>query len=198
MLYLTMIHKSANGLVLLVVVAILVSRCSRPEEKLASRDYRQLGDSISLATQQALMKELTRALERGGAAYAVDFCHERATPLTDSVALLYNCTIQRLALRNRNPSNALTAADRNVYDEFTKSLSAGESPTAMVVLKGDEAIYYRPIMLGMPTCLKCHGDESALDPKVKKALNTKYPDDKAVNFKQGDLRGMWKVSFVTK
>ena len=44
-------------------------------------DYQKLGDSLSLQAQQTLIKNLLSAIEKGGAAYAVDFCNENATAL---------------------------------------------------------------------------------------------------------------------
>ena len=56
-------------------------------------------------------------------------------------------------------------------------------------------MYYKPIKTGMPTCLKCHGSSAEIESKTLALINEKYPDDKAVGYSQGDLRGMWKIKF---
>jgi len=46
----------------------------------------------------------------------------------------------------------------------------------------------RPIIIGA-ACLKCHGNEEKISGEVKELIVKKYPDDKAVGYKNGDLRG---------
>jgi hypothetical protein len=45
-------------------------------------------------------------------------------------------------------------------------------------------------------CLACHGDPEAIDPQVKRLLAERYPDDTAVGYKPGDLRGAVSVSVL--
>ena len=47
-----------------------------------------------------------------------------------------------------------------------------------------------------PMCLNCHGEKAVLAPGVQDALNKIYPDDKAVGYKEGDLRGAWHITFL--
>lgn len=54
--------------------------------------------------------------------------------------------------------------------------------------------YYRPIPLAA-TCLACHGAPQQIPPPVLAALRKIYPDDQAVNFHEGDLRGAVVVTF---
>jgi hypothetical protein len=48
--------------------------------------------------------------------------------------------------------------------------------------------YMKPIKIGA-ACLKCHGNEGNIPPEVKELITKRYPDDKAVGYKNGDLRG---------
>jgi hypothetical protein len=74
-----------------------------------------------------------------------------------------------------------------VWEHFV----AGRKDTLLI---GDQhAVYYKPIKIMMPTCLKCHGNSSDLDAAALQQIQVKYPDDLAVNYEQGQLRGMWKV-----
>ena len=50
-------------------------------------------------------------------------------------------------------------------------------------------------MKAIPTgqvCLDCHGDK--IDPKVATKLITTYPEDKAIGFKLGDIRGAFTIT----
>lgn len=185
--------------VCLLIAAINIS-CSQQGSKKTetitpSTDYVALGDSISLAAQQALMQQLMAALKSGGPEYAVTFCSERAQPITDSLSKKYDCQISRLALRNRNPHNALQPDDRIVYDEFDQAVAAGTSLQPRLTDHPEEILYYKPIMLGMATCLQCHGKSNELDPQALAAIRARYPQDRATGFEIGQLRGMWKITF---
>jgi hypothetical protein len=163
---------------------------------LSNTNYQQLGDSISMVTQQALMKELMAALETDGPVHAINFCSERAIPLTDSVASLYHCSIKRVAYKNRNSTNALTPADLQVFNNYAEELYKANPVGSKIVEYPNEILYYKPIIITMPQCLQCHGDEATLNPEVKSILAQKYPADKALNFKEGDLRGLWRIAFT--
>jgi hypothetical protein len=54
--------------------------------------------------------------------------------------------------------------------------------------------YYKPIVINNEACLKCHGGLDVNSP-LAKAIKTTYPEDKAIGYKMGDLRGMVVVTF---
>ncbi|MFZ1807994.1 MAG: DUF3365 domain-containing protein [Cyclobacteriaceae bacterium] len=164
----------------------------------AEVNYVALGDSISVAAQQALMKQLMMAMEAGGPEHAVNFCSERAIPITDSLSNKYNCEIKRVALRNRNPDNQLTEGDKKVFDEFDEAIAKGAALSPQLVEQQEAMLFYKPIVLGMPACLQCHGKPDDLSVNALAAIQAKYPDDKALDFSMGELRGMWRITFNRK
>jgi len=40
-----------------------------------------------------------------------------------------------------------------------------------------------------PMCVACHGGPEQISPEVKSKLSELYPNDKAVNYQPGQLRG---------
>jgi hypothetical protein len=45
-------------------------------------------------------------------------------------------------------------------------------------------------------CLACHGDpQKDIQPAVLQTISKLYPDDKAIGYKEGDLRGAWHIIF---
>lgn len=97
-------------------------------------------------------------------------------------------SLQRLSDKNRNPKNILfTDMDKSVFEYFKTTAKD------TVVIKNDSIIYYKPIKIMMPTCLKCHGEYENIDTPTIKNILLKYPNDKAMNYKEGDLRGLWKI-----
>lgn len=150
-----------------------------------------MGDSIARQAQQVLMRNVAMAMQEGGPAHAVEFCNTRAVPLTDSMATLFGVTLQRLSDRNRNPGNAIaTDADREAW----KRIGEGKQPFAVQRADGG-AWYYKPIFIAMPTCLKCHGGAEDIAAETQAVLAERYPADKAAGYKEGDLRGFWKIGF---
>ena len=75
-----------------------------------------------------------------------------------------------------------------VLQEFEARKAAGESPKTLVYSEvvGDEHRFMKAI----PTeavCLNCHGVD--IKPEVQAKIDEFYPDDRAVGFEEGDLRG---------
>jgi hypothetical protein len=154
-------------------------------------NYRKLGDSLSLQSQQTLIKNLLSAIEKGGAAYAVDFCNENAAPLTKSLSQKYDVEIQRISAKNRNPDNAASMFDKKILDLFTAN---SLKDTLVSTPKG--YVYYKPIKIGMPTCPQCHGKpKQDIETATLKTIQRKYRFDKATGYAMGELRGAWKLTF---
>mgnify|MGYP001033651088 CR=1 FL=1 len=166
----------------------------RPQEKNHLSDtqigeYLKLGDSIAGTAFQTLSGELKAAMGRGGVKEAVAYCNVEAYPLTDSVGEQFGVELMRVAEKYRNPDNALTDFDEKQFAE----MKAGEEK--LLKLHQGNAVYYKRIDLA-PQCLSCHGDPGAdiADPDYA-LIKEKYPDDQAIGFQPGDLRGMWKITF---
>jgi hypothetical protein len=77
--------------------------------------------------------------------------------------------------------------------------SQGQVPTEVArVVSHREGLalrYLRPVMVGTP-CLTCHGRPAEIDPGVRAVLAEKYPDDRAVGYRPGDLRGAVSVTVL--
>ena len=54
--------------------------------------------------------------------------------------------------------------------------------------------YSKPLLISKK-CLLCHGKKTMLPKSIKEILAKKYPNDKAVDFKIGDIRGMISIKF---
>lgn len=108
-------------------------------------------------------------------------------PLTNKLSESSKAQILRLSDKNRNPVNQLiTKKDKAIFQAF-KNTSLKDT----VVQFRKEYVYYKPIKIGMPTCLKCHGNtETDLSPDVASIIAQKYPIDKATGYQLGDLRGL--------
>lgn len=99
---------------------------------------------------------------------------------------------RQVAMKNRNPSNALTATDEPVFAKFAAD-SRLRRFEQEVVSGGRSGVQLYARIPVVAACLHCHGAEVTRPEFIKE----KYRADKAFGFKVGDLRGLYSV-FIPK
>lgn len=178
-----------------ITVGLLLVSCnhSRKLTETEIANYLTLGDGIATQTQKVLLMNVSAKMKEGGAVHAVDFCSEKAVFLTDSLSNKHH--IQRVSNKNRNPNNAISSElDKKAWDEISTLMGDSSKEKHLILQEGNEVYYYKAIPLGMPTCLACHGNPQAeITPEALQIISQKYPNDKATNYKMGELRGLWKI-----
>lgn len=192
---------------LLIVSGILTACHEAPKSTGASEPQFHYPDSlanqireqergIAKASFQALSAALLSAIEKGGVPHALQFCNEKALPITDSMAMINNVKIKRISAKNRNPENVADMQQLQLMEHMQKQISAYGSAkdTVMLTVQGELA-YYAPIVVAAP-CLQCHGTENNdIKPENLALIKKYYPNDKATGYAPGDLRGMWYLRF---
>lgn len=166
-----------------------------------SQDFLTKGEKIALESQKALMSKVLNAINDEGLPGAVEYCNLHAIPLTDSLALSYGITLQRLTDQTRNPLNDITTEEDKEAWAILKEMHSDSSATFKHLLKQvkNDIYYYKPISIVMPTCLSCHGAKNQdITPDTWNVISEKYPNDKATGYTLGDMRGMWKIKFSGK
>ncbi len=161
-------------------------------------------DSASLATArgaatalgQGLMKQLLARLETAGADSALAFCADSAQALTSRYQVA-GVDVHRTSLRVRNPSNAPDSAEARVLAYLETLKTAGTLPSEFVEVRRSgngtrELRYFRPVTIAAG-CLNCHGTVEQITPSIRAALAERYPNDEAVGYAEGDLRGVVAV-----
>lgn len=159
--------------------------------------YLHLGDEITAKAQATLLQNVSGAMEKGGPTYAIEFCNLKAMPLLDSLSRVHEVDISRISQRHRNPLSApKNALENNILQEYASN-SSKDIPLESVTLRMDEKItYFKPIKIGLPACLKCHGDTQVdIAAQTLAKINDLYPNDKATGYKMAEFRGVWKVTF---
>lgn len=154
------------------------------------------GRAIAKASFEALSQKLTQAMEAGGVAEALPFCHANAYPLTDSLSARLHARIRRVAVQYRNPLNAPDAREKALFDAFAAQQATGrdlKTADTAVVLAPGKVLFAKPILL-LPQCAMCHGKvgETMAEADYRTIRNL-YPGDRATGFSPGDLRGMWAI-----
>ncbi|MEO1205544.1 MAG: DUF3365 domain-containing protein [Pseudomonadota bacterium] len=184
-----------------LLMAILVAASTAPATAQAA-DLDALTKTARTAAKSlvsSLKTELKSALKEGGPVHAVSFCKITAPAIAAAQSVEFGMQVERTALRVRNPANAPDAFERETMEQFLAEVAAGKDlatlERAEIVTNDDGTKTFRflkPIPMGAQPCLACHG--SSIKPEVSKVISDAYPEDQAVGFKPGDLRGAFSIS----
>jgi len=122
---------------------------------------------------------------------AIIFCTDKAKQITKDVnaKLPSYVSVRRTANRLRNPNNKADDIDKKVMQEYELAIQNKTfSPKNIKIfdVNGTTRVYKPLVMKKM--CLKCHG--SNVSDSIKKVITSKYPNDKALGYKEGDFRGV--------
>ncbi len=152
------------------------------------------GDSVVTRSFDTLRKTLLRTIGEKGFAGAVGFCKEQALPLTNTYGN-EGISIKRTSSRLRNPANAPDSLEARILSQL-QSLKNKNLPLIDFLVPDDNGYhYFKPIVI-QAMCLNCHGDRSTqIKTDTWNAIAQQYPADSAFNYKEGDLRGIWHVTF---
>jgi len=107
--------------------------------------------------------------------------------------------VRRVSEKVRNPADTPDAQELAVLRAWQDAHTAGRlTPTTerqeIVTAGGRWYVHYmKPIFIGGPVCLQCHGARDKLAPGVADALKELYPHDQATGYAVGDLRGAVSV-----
>lgn len=185
--------RLALWLCLLSLAPAAVAGCDRADRQRAAA-CRDVAERFGAR----LRAELQRAMQEGGPAAAVDICHEVAPTIAAELAAETGWRVGRTSLRWRNPDHAPDAWEEEGMRAMAAELAAGAVPGDLerheLVTAVDGRRYFRylkAIPTG-PVCLRCHG--ARIDSTVAARLGALYPDDQAVGFQAGELRGAFTIT----
>lgn len=146
---------------------------------------------------QTLKKELQAGMQEGGPVNAVSVCNLTAPGIASTYSIRNGWDVGRTSLKLRNPDNAPDAWERAVLESFEARKLAGEDLAKMeyhevVRQDGSSQLRYMKAIPTVGLCLACHGEQ--VDSITKTRLEILYPDDQALGFREGDIRGAFIVT----
>ncbi len=137
------------------------------------------------ALASEMMGELMAALDESGPAGGIGVCRDKAPAVAANVTEIYGVEIGRTSAMLRNASNVAPGWASPYVDAMV------EDPTWVGGPEGELGALL-PIRL-KAECQMCHGPAETIDEGVMTAILEAYPDDQAVGYSEGDLRGWFWV-----
>jgi hypothetical protein len=143
-----------------------------------------------------LKGSLSEAIQAGGFKKGVVVCKDIA-PFIAAKSSTSGWTVGRTSLKTRNKNNTPDAWETSILNGFESQYSTGSDIKSLIGFA--EHIEQQTITLrymkAIPVdglCLSCHGENVSAE--VKKILDEQYPNDDAIGYKIGDLRGAFTLS----
>lgn len=191
--FLSFIVLTAAGVILLAASSGCTRRTETNPFVLHDSVYVSQGDRIVAMTFDTLRRSLQGAIAQGNFEGAIAFCRAQAHPVTSTYADTFR--IRRTALRVRNPDNRPDSLELAVLIAMGNEMQGGRQAGVKVVRTTNKIHFFKPIVL-QAMCLNCHGapGQQIADPTLSR-IRELYPADQAVNFREGDLRGAWHITF---
>ena len=180
----------------LLLLSIAVFSCSDSLSDKEIKHFEEKGNLIAKKTAEELSGNLMSKMKEGGIPLAVEYCNTAALPLTSKISETEGVHIKRTALKLRNTANSPNEEEVQVINKFLSQLDQKVAPKPVVKLDPfGLPHYYAPILVDAK-CLMCHGTiDQELSKKADSIIKSYYPKDLATGFREGDLRGIWSISF---
>ena len=143
----------------------------------------------------ALKARLQEAIGQGGLVKGIEACKLEAGPIAKAISG-NGWTVGRTALRVRTPANTPDAWEREQLIAFSNQLSAqfdGPLEASHYDSATGEFRYLKAIKTD-EICTACHGQSVA--PRVQAAIDDAYPEDEAMGFDIGTLRGAFTLTYT--
>ncbi|WP_259397383.1 Tll0287-like domain-containing protein [Shewanella sp. SG41-4] len=187
---------NARNISTLLVIAGMSSLChaeSLTEQQVLEQQANQRIAEFS----QALKGQLQAAIKQGGLINAVSVCKSVA-PAIAAENSKEGWTLTRTSLRVRNSDNTPDEWELSQLQQFELVNASGQQPadkpivaSEFIVNDDNTQFRYMKAIPAQQLCLGCHG--SNIEPEVSALLSKTYPDDKAVDFALGDIRGAFSL-----
>lgn len=132
-----------------------------------------------------LMKRVSTEIDASGPTGAIHICREAAPEIARSVAEEHGVQIGRTSWKLRNPENRAPA--------WAESLLADRPEQECLAGGPDGQLGVTLPLRVMAPCLQCHGTPETLAAEVRQTLAESYPEDEALGYHAGDLRGWFWI-----
>ncbi len=136
-----------------------------------------------------LLPTLQTAMTEGGPLNAVDVCAVQAPQIAAQLSADTGWDVSRVSLKARNSETAIPDNwERQVLMTFDQKQKMGEPGANLNVAETVNGQFrYMQAQPTAPLCLTCHGSEVSV--QLISAIRSKYPNDLALGYQVGEIRG---------
>ncbi|AZG73373.1 DUF3365 domain-containing protein [Shewanella livingstonensis] len=188
-----------TGLIMLISVSTIGQAETITEQQILEQQANQRIGEFS----QALKGQLQAAIKQGGLMNAVTVCQSVA-PAIAAQHSKDGWTLTRTSLRVRNAGNSPDAwelAQLQKFEQMNVAINQAGQQTnkpivasAYIVNGNNTAFRYMKAIPTQELCLGCHGSNINLE--LSALIHKTYPNDNAINFALGDIRGAFSLQKV--
>jgi len=171
---------------------VFLSQSCTQEKQQVSQATKDAAIRYAQGSQKVLGKGLMQAINKHDLSYAITFCKDTAEVLTQSISTIMNVKMKRVSDKNRNSFNEANPKELAYISKSKTLLLNGKTINSEFSISGTIVTAYVPIMT-KPICLSCHGETANMDSNVLAKIKELYPEDKAMNYKDQELRGLWVI-----
>lgn len=139
---------------------------------------------------------LLKEIEQGGFSSAVRVCSELAQDMTQRFSQQTGHYLRRVSIRYRNARNVPDDYERKKLKEFDQMNREKRLPGELAEVAEEQGVRYLRYMkplVAASLCMVCHGPKENIPMEVQAILREKYPQDRAIGFLVGDVRGAISV-----
>ncbi len=145
--------------------------------------------------------KLKGAMSTDGPIAAVSVCKEAAPAIAKDLSAKNNAQVTRVGTRVRNPKMGVPNAwQKAALADFEQRLANGEKAAELEHWSvapgadGKPELRYAKAIAVQPLCVTCHGSKEDIPAPLAEKIRREYPDDQAVGYSVGKLRGAVVVS----
>ena len=159
------------------------------------------GRTAAAALNETLRTRMTRSLKDSGPRAAMSVCAYQAQALAEEVGKNEGVRVRRTSLKLRNPANAPDEYEKGLLDRLSAEARAGTLSDEYLDEHrelGRKVFRYAKPLVVSSFCVNCHGRPEEISEEVRRVLETRYPEDAALGYREGDLLGIVSVIIPTE
>lgn len=182
--------------IFILVLSITMFSCGNELSEKEKSEYTKKGKEIAQASFKKLSSQLMAQMQEGGPAQAIPFCKEEAINILAELSEEHKATIIRSSDQLRSCKIEPTIRELDIINNYKQS--ASENKDLKPIVEIDEAgnkHFYAPIRV-QSKCLVCHGKvNETMSVTTDSIIKSIYPFDIATGYSEGDVRGIWSITF---
>ncbi|WP_111706311.1 Tll0287-like domain-containing protein [Lutibacter citreus] len=182
--------------VLLFSFLISLVACDSGFSEKEKQEYTTKGKAIAQASFNELNANLMTQMKEGGTAKAVPFCKEEARNILAKLSKEHNAIIKRSSDQLRSCKIEPTIRELEIIEMYKDLKSHNKEINPVIEIDADNnKHFYAPIKI-QAKCLTCHGKvNETMSIKTDSIIKSIYPFDIATGYSEGDIRGVWSITF---